>query len=148
MLQSFDQLRDPDFKLGGLQLWVHGRQFPRANDYWDGNWINVTAYCGANDTSVWTSGPIIHLSELAHFLEGMERVYSELKGEAELLCMEPELNVKLKAKIGGHLDCEVFITPNNILQEHRFLFEIDQSFLPAAIASCRKILSDYPIKDS
>src|SRR5262245_58281939 len=36
-------LVEPDLKLGGFSLWVFGRQFPDANDYWDGNWLNVRA---------------------------------------------------------------------------------------------------------
>jgi len=36
----------PDLKLEGLQIWIHGRQFPDAADYWDGNWLRVTAHCG------------------------------------------------------------------------------------------------------
>jgi hypothetical protein len=28
-------------KRGGFSLWVYGRQFPDANDYWDRNWLNV-----------------------------------------------------------------------------------------------------------
>jgi hypothetical protein len=30
---------EPDLKLDGFSLWVFGRQFPDANDYWDGNWL-------------------------------------------------------------------------------------------------------------
>src|SRR5262249_19116286 len=34
---------EPDLKLDGFSLWVLGRQFPGANDHWDGNWLNVRA---------------------------------------------------------------------------------------------------------
>jgi len=27
---------EPDLKLGGFSLWAFGRQFPDADDYWDG----------------------------------------------------------------------------------------------------------------
>ena len=37
-----DHLGEPDIKLAGLQIWVHGRQFPDSDDYWDGNWLYVT----------------------------------------------------------------------------------------------------------
>src|SRR5882724_344446 len=36
-----EQLGTPDIKLSGLQIWVHGRQFPNATDYWDGNWLRI-----------------------------------------------------------------------------------------------------------
>jgi hypothetical protein len=54
----------PGIALAGLQIWVQGRQFPDAQDYWDGNWLDVTVHCGGEGASVWVSGSIIHLSEL------------------------------------------------------------------------------------
>ena len=42
----------PDLKLAGLQLWVHGREFPESEDADDGNWLRVTAHCGASGASV------------------------------------------------------------------------------------------------
>jgi hypothetical protein len=36
---------------GRFQLWVHGRQFSEAHDYDDGNWLRVTAHCGASGAS-------------------------------------------------------------------------------------------------
>jgi hypothetical protein len=56
-----DNLGAPDIKLDGLQMWIHGRQFPNEEDYWDGNWLNVTAHCGSQGADVWTSGPILHV---------------------------------------------------------------------------------------
>jgi len=55
----------PDLQLSGLQIWIHHRQFPDLEDYWDGNWINVTAHCEANGSSVQINGNFIHLSEIA-----------------------------------------------------------------------------------
>lgn len=143
-----EKLGKPDLQLSGLQIWIHGRQFPAAEDYWDGNWINVTAHCGADGASVWVSGNIIHLSEIRHLQTGVESVYQELKGKAELPCMEPELSVVLEAKNLGQIEMVVEITPNNLCQSHTFTFEIDQSYLPAFIKECEAVLSKYPVKGS
>ena len=43
---------EPDLKLAGFQLWVHGRRFPESGGYYDGNWLRVTARCGASGASV------------------------------------------------------------------------------------------------
>jgi hypothetical protein len=61
MTKDFDNLGEPDLKLAGFQLWVHSRQFPQEEDYWDGNWVNVTAHCAGKGASVWVRGAIIHL---------------------------------------------------------------------------------------
>jgi hypothetical protein len=40
---ELERLGEPDLVIAGLRVWVHGRQFPQAVDYWDGNW----RHCGA-----------------------------------------------------------------------------------------------------
>lgn len=43
---------EPSLSIAGFQLWVHGRQFPEATDFYDGNWLRVTAHCKASAASV------------------------------------------------------------------------------------------------
>ena len=75
-----------------------------------------------------------------------EILYRKLKGEAELPCLEPEFTVKLAAGNFGKINMTVEITPDHLNQEHKFVFEIDQSYLPAMIHGCKKVLSQYTIK--
>ena len=139
-------LGQPDIQLSGLQLWVHGRQFQDSDDYWDGNWLLVTAHCGSADASVRVTGPIIHLSELHRWHSESIQLQTILKGEAKLECMEPELAVTLKAETSGHITMEVSITPDPMNQKHWFQFMIDQSYLGLLVKQCVKILQTYPIK--
>jgi hypothetical protein len=141
-----DQLGTPDIKLFGLQIWIHGRQFPDANDYWDGNWLRITAHCGTHGADVWTSGPILNLPALVSWLAELEHLDRSLKGEASLVLMEPELRVKLTAGELGHISMQVEITPDIINQEHTFHFELDQSYLAPLVESCRKIVEEYPVR--
>jgi hypothetical protein len=138
----------PDLQISGLQIWIHHRQFPDLEDYWDGNWINVTAHCEANGSSVQINGNFIHLSEIAGLMTGVEQMYKEFGGKAELRCMEPELSFSLEAKDHGHIEMTVNITPDNLTQYHNFFFDIDQSFLPKLITDCKAVLEKYPIKGS
>ncbi len=70
-----EKLGEPDIELAGLRIWVHGRQFPDNEDYWDANWLNITA-CGAQGATVRVSGNIIQLPEIAHLLTGAKALYS------------------------------------------------------------------------
>jgi hypothetical protein len=140
------KLGRPNLKLEGLQIWVHGRQFPDSHDYWDGNWLRVTAHCGGKGASVFTTGSIIRLTELDHWRSGTENLLKSLDGEANLVCMEPELSVNLKHTSLGHITMEVSITPDHLAQRHWFQFEIDQSNLPPFIKQCQSILETYPIR--
>ena len=141
-----EQLGPPDIKLGGLQIWVHGRQFPDATDYWDGNWLRITAHCGTHGADVWTTGSIINLPALVSWLAELEDLNRSLSGEAKLVPLEPELCVTLAATKLGQLSMEVEITPDNVTQEHTFRFELDQSYLGPVIESCRKIVEEYPVR--
>ena len=139
-------LEAPNLQIAGLRLWVHGRQFPMADDYWDGNWLQVTVHCDAPGASVWVTGPILHMPEIAQFLRGVEAIHDSLQGEAILPCMEPELTVTLTAEGLGHMTMVVAITPDHLSQTHRFTFTIDQSYLLPVMDSCRAILRQYPVK--
>jgi hypothetical protein len=109
-----EKLGSPDLKLEGLQIWIHSRQFPDAEDYWDGNWLKVTAHCGASGASVFTNGSIIHLPELERWCTQAEALMTSSGGEANLECLEPNLAVRLKGNSLGHINMEVSITPDHM----------------------------------
>jgi len=54
----------PDISLSGLKIWISGRQFEDSTDFWDANWLVITAHCSSYFSEVIIQGPIIHLSEL------------------------------------------------------------------------------------
>src|SRR3989449_9362683 len=56
-----DSLGPPQLKVAGLELWVHDRRSPQAQDYWEGNWLVVTARCAATGANVWTTGPMLRV---------------------------------------------------------------------------------------
>jgi hypothetical protein len=141
-----ENLGKPDIKIAGLEIWIHGNQFPSSVDYWDGNWLDITAKCTSEGASVWVSGNIIHLPDIEHLKSSCENLYESLKGKAELPCIEPELSVEFKADTLGQITMIVNITPDHLNQDHKFTFGIDQSYLPSLISSCKRILNKYPIK--
>jgi len=141
-----DNLGDPDIRLDGFQLWIHGRQYPHERDYWDGNWLNITAHCGSKGTDVWTSGNILHVPDLVRWLVALEEMNQTLSGAADLVSLEPELSVELKITGLGQMQAKVDITPDHLTQEHSFQFELDQSYLESLIASLRSLLAKYPVK--
>ena len=144
--KTIENLGVPDIKLIGLQIWIHSREFPEREEFWDSNWLNVTAHCGANNASVWVSGSILRNEEIAAWLVALEKLNETLSGEANLETLEPELKVKLSAAQLGGILLEVEITPDQFTQQHHFEFDLDQSYLNGLISSCRKILSEFPIK--
>ena len=62
-----------------------------------------------------------------------------------MACIEPELSIELKAENRGQIKMSVNITPDHMYQEHNFVFEMDQSYLPKLIAECNAVLEKYPM---
>ena len=138
--------QQPDIQIAGFDLWIHGRQFPECDDYCDGNWLDVTARCLADSSVVTVNGPFIHLPELHQWMNECKNISASLSGEAKLSCMEPNIALKIKMICLGNCELSVFITPDNLLQEHSFRFAIDQSYLPHLIKSLEVILNAFPLK--
>ncbi|MFN3436686.1 MAG: hypothetical protein ACK41V_03260 [Acidovorax sp.] len=146
--RELEQLGDADLTICGLRLWVHGRQFPAATDYWDGNWLRVTAYCIYPHSAVRIQNDsCVRLDELAGFLSGCERMYSTLSGKAGLNCMEPYLAAELSALTNGHIGVSLSVTPDHCSETHEYKDEMDQSYLPEIINSCRAILEKFPVRE-
>lgn len=137
----------PDIQLGTLALWVHGREFEHATDFWDGNWLRATARCGAVGATVTISGPFVRITELLEWASESRGLLAGTRDSAELATIEPELKVVLTAADSlGHLEMVVEITPDRLHQQHQFTFESDQSYLPPLIASIERLALKYPVR--
>lgn len=148
--RELQNLGDADLQIGCLRIWVHGRQFPDSQDYWDGNWLRATAYCASEDSTVRVHGSIIHLREVVGLLRGCEHLYKTLEGGAGLNCIEPNLDVELTAKTGGHIDIKIkiTITPDHMGESHEFLDGFDQTYLPGIMLACKTIIDRFPIREA
>ncbi len=135
----------PAFKIAGFCVWVFGREFDAAEDYWDGNWLRVVAQCGAEGALVRASGAVLHLSEVQRWLEQLRPLHASLTGGAELACIEPYLNAKVDLK-DGRGTLVVDITPDHLTQQHKFEFQVDQSYLPELISALERLLREYPVR--
>lgn len=142
-----EDLGDPDLKVGGFQLWVHGRPFPDSSDYYDGNWLRVTAHNGASGASVWASGALLMVTDLVRWAQECEALAQGHAQVAELAPMEPELRVVIRqADRVGHLTLRIEITPDHLRQQHSFEHEIDQTYLADISRQCRAIVTAYPVR--
>lgn len=87
---------DTHFTLGPLSLNVHAYQFQDATDYWDANWIIVTAEVNLPGQAwVRADGPFPMTAELARLRDESHMLYDNLDAEAGLWTIEPELNIRL-----------------------------------------------------
>jgi hypothetical protein len=139
------RLGAPDLNLTGLQLWVHGYEFPNSHDSWDGNWLRVTAHAGADGASVWVSGVLLDTVSIERFTRELREMDRALAGEAVLESCEPSIVVRVSTTDrAGHLRIRVELTANHITQGHWFEFDADQTYLPPALAQCDIIRKRVP----
>jgi hypothetical protein len=139
---------DADLRLLGLSLWVEGREFPDATDFWDGNWLVIRAEMRASGAYVERSGPILTAADFERFRDDLSKMVADLAGEAVLEGLEPGLRFFLKMQKLGRIEAIVEITPDHLTQQHRFEVEVDQSFLPGLVASCDAILTRFPVTNA
>lgn len=140
------RMAEPDLKLDGLSIWVRGRQFPAASDYYDANWLVLRATMERGRTSVTADGPILMTSDFERFRNELAAMNETLKGEANLGGYEPNLTVTLAMGRLGHIGGQIEITPYHLAERHSFeIGELDQSHLPKLIASCDELLHSYPV---
>jgi hypothetical protein len=138
-MSVWENLGSPDLKLAGLSIWVLSSTAEDSCNDWDGNWLTVVAHCAAPGAQVRVSGEILHRSELARWYDQARQLHRELTGIAELVCTEPNLGAKIELSDGrGTLRVE--ITPDHLAQEHRFQFEIDQSYLAELTTGLARVL--------
>jgi hypothetical protein len=137
MLRYAAELGEPDVSLGELQLWVHSHEK-------EGNWLTVTAHCGAKRASVWVSGEILRLTDLAQFGEQCAELQVGNARSAELSSLEPNLRVELRPPgRRGEIKMIVEITPDEWTQKHRFKAEINLSYLARLRQELHQISGRY-----
>ncbi len=60
--------------------------------------------------------------------------------------MEPYLKAKVVLDKLGNGTLVVNITPDHLMENHKFTFEVDQSYLLVVIRELKDIIDKYPIK--
>lgn len=96
-------------------------------------------------SSVTTQGAILMTTDFQRFRDQLAAMYATLAGEASLSGYEPNLRLVLTAHPGGAVSGEIEITADHLAESHRFEIGIDQSYLPAIVASCDGILERFPL---
>jgi hypothetical protein len=137
----------PAIELGDFQLTVHGRQFPDAQDRWDGNWLQITARCAQAGAIVATSGPMLEASDLQRFRDALSAWTAAAGGEAVLNGAEPNIVVRVTAlETAGEVRVRVDLSPEPQSQGHWFAFTVDPSYLAETIRQLDAVLAAFPVR--
>jgi hypothetical protein len=134
-------------ELGDFQLSVHRREFPDAQDRWDGNWLCVTAQCLRAGAIVSAGGPILEASDLQRFRDQLTSLRAGAARVAELSGSEPHVRVDVSADDArGQLQVRVELTPEPQVQGHWFAFALDPSYLALTVEQLDAVLALFPVR--
>jgi hypothetical protein len=137
----------PSIELGDFQLAVHRRQFPDAEDRWDGNWLCVTAQCAQAGAIVAAGGPILEAGDLQRFRDDLASMSAGRGREAVLRGAEPNLVVGVTALDGlGQWQVRVDLTPEPRSQGHWFVFAVDPIYAAEAVRQLDAALALFPVR--
>lgn len=139
------ELGEPDVTVGSLSIWIQGREFPEATDYWDGNWLRTVASFSAGGSIVTADGPFLRTPEILGFGDQCQKLHASLNGTASLDCIEPYLDVRLTGNGRGKISAVIVVIPDHLEQRHEFHEQIDQTHLPAVVAACNRLVARFPI---
>jgi hypothetical protein len=141
-------MTDPDLKIAGFELEVQGRQNPDAADYWDGNWLLVTARCQGTGGQAEVSGALLLTADIERFRDECDSMRRGTAERAALNSVEPKLDLKLApTERAGEMEVAVRLKPGEGSREqHRFEYRIERNFLTEIIRECSLILERYPVR--
>jgi hypothetical protein len=145
------------FHLGGesssfVKIEVLGRERPQAADYSDGNWLVSSIEVSAGP---WNGryGANLRADEFASFRQQLQNLYDDRDGPPAVFeSMEPWLRFSVARsdklghiRVSGEARMEPFSQKHNVLQ---FVLELDQSYLPSALAGLATVDSEFPVVGS
>lgn len=140
----------PQFLLGDpgsqfLRVRPLARTHPGVDDYWDGNWLTCEVEVAVGG---FTGGVQAELraEDFFKFHRQLRQLHKSLTGQAKFATMEGWLDVDLKGDGNGHVtvEGEVLDQPG-IGNRLNFKLEMDQTYLPTALAGLESIMSAFPV---
>lgn len=140
-------LGKPDFKICGLRVWIHHRQFEESHDEWDGNCLTVTVHCATDGGSVRFSGTVLDAPSIAAFADGCRQQLAGVSDLAELKSLEPNISVTIRTCEGLHpFEILVEATPNAATQHHMFHFCVDREDIVSLLEDLNVVCEKFPIR--
>ncbi|NNE79918.1 MAG: hypothetical protein HKN18_06555 [Silicimonas sp.] len=134
------------FKLKGLSVDALGYQFPKLEDFWDGNWLVMNIFCDWNGVRASrTRDSCIRTTELRDFLAAIEKLNLNRADHAELETMEPYFRFRLERGQDG-LHATAALIEKSTDQAKTVSFPVDTSELLQLGNDLAAVLKAFPIR--
>jgi hypothetical protein len=139
------RLGEPDMSLFGLELWIHGREFNNG-EYWDENWLVVTLHYSSANSGVWLRNePAVFITDLIGLNGWLRNIQVGGDFDPEFDFIEPHISFHADLFSDNKIELTTNITPDQVLESHRFTRILDVTELTAGIDALEKTLGKYPL---
>lgn len=122
------------------------RSYPAANDFYDGNWLNVKFSVEAGCFSGKVDGQI-RADELASFQADLEKLNRSLSGTVKYSAIEKWLSLEFTGDGKGHIRCL-----GNVSDEYgrgnelNFQLNFDQTYLSEFLNDLKQVTGIFPVR--
>lgn len=124
---------------------VIARSSEEAEDFYDGNWLNVKVTIKAGDLSGIVHGQL-RADELACLRGELEELYQSLIGCAQFSTMEQCLSLEFIGDGMGHIVFRGEVMDEvGIGNTLKFSFDLDQTFIPGILSALETITKTFPV---
>jgi hypothetical protein len=146
MADKIVEVRFGGQELEYLALAVRGRAYRQSREYWDGNWLLVTAAIRVGKFSGEIPG-MLRAEELQTFTQALQTFQQSLKGLVSFETAEEWLHFHLEADKLGRIEISGTITdevsyPYNSL---KFTLTTNQSLLAAPLKQLQTVTQAFPV---
>jgi len=129
-----------------VRLDFQQRAYPKAQDYWDGNWVVTRIETEAQGFRADFTDQV-HLGDVVRFYEEVMNLHVTFSGEVTLAMMEEYLTVAGRLDARGGLHWSVLIKhPVKRNTQLQFTFRADQSYLPELIQQLENVLIEFQVR--
>ena len=130
-----------------FEMVVLRRQFPNADDFWDGNSLRarITVRAGALGGSFDAS---IRSTDLDDHRDSLARLYATLDRTEKLDTLEHHYEIEIRGDGRGHFCASARVREDSgpELAALTFVLDFDQTELPAMIAQLDALRAAYPVR--
>jgi hypothetical protein len=113
-------------------------------EYYDDNWVNVKVSIAAGAfTGTFDAAFLTH--DFVRFRAELQSLHEKLKGEAIFSTLEEQLFIKLTVDEVGRIAVEGMAMDHPGV-ELKFVFDLDQSYLPKIISDLDEIVTEFPVR--
>lgn len=144
------RIATPDIQLKGFRLWVHGREFPEAQDFWTGNWLIISAelHTGHGWARVTRSAAMM-ASDFPRFLEEIRIKESDSSRPYWQVRLENPLERNFVWQFGrtaNGMEAALTLTANPSRELHRACLTVLELEWQTFKGQLERLAENYPVR--